>query len=91
MSSSDDSFDAALRTGSIKRQQRRLKHNTPKRPIPLVLSDSDDNGDSDDDGLEHFLDKLRVTPKPPPRAPLTPMRQFIVPDNHQVLFFNLKK
>ena len=89
MSSSDDSFDAALLTGSIKRQQRRLKQNTPKRPIPLVLSDSD-NSDSGD-GLEHFLDKLRVTPKPPPRAPLTPMRQFIVPDNHQVLSVDLKK
>jgi len=81
MSSSDDSFDAALRTGSIKRQRRKLQTpRKPQMPIPLVFSASDDE-QGDSDSLEHFLGKLRVTPKPPPRVPLTPMRQFIVPDH----------
>jgi len=88
--SSSDEFDKIV-TDSVKKRRRQKKLGIPK-PIP-ILFDSPNHpkkpsatlnppaeSDSDMDELEKFFTKMKTPSRSVPKVPVTPMKDFIVPD-----------
>lgn len=88
--SSSDEFDKIV-TDSVKKRRRQKKLGIPK-PIP-ILFDSPNlpkktpatpnppaESDSDMDELENFFTKMKTPSRAISKVPLTPMKDFIVPD-----------
>ena len=91
--SSSDEFDRII-SDSVKKKRRQKKLGIPK-PIPINFdspntpkanpnpgSKPNRPGDSDSemDELENFFEKMKTPSRSVPRAPVTPMKDFIVPD-----------
>lgn len=88
--SSSDEFDKIV-TDSVKKRRRQKKLGIPK-PIPIVFDSPNlpkklfptpnppAESDSDVDELEKFFTKMKTPSRSVPKAPVTPMKDFIVPD-----------
>ena len=89
--SSSDEFDRII-SDSVKKKRRQKKLGIPK-PIPINFDSPappkanpnpgpNPPGDSDSemDELENFFEKMKTPSRSVPRAPVTPMKDFIVPD-----------
>ena len=91
--SSSDEFDRII-SDSVKKKRRQKKLGIPK-PIPINFDSPNppkanpnpgpkpnppEGSDSEMDELENFFEKMKTPSKSVPRVPVTPMKDFIVPD-----------
>ena len=88
--SSSDEFDRII-SDSVKKRRRQKKIGIPK-PIPINFDSPNPpksvpcppkpaaESDSEMDELENFFEKMKTPSRSVSRVPLTPMKDFIVPD-----------